>query len=123
MTEQKRPFKKASIERVPARQFKVITLVGPVKFKEEFERLNAELTLAGNVVFAPAVYSTYNGEEINEEQKRILVDVHLQKIDMSDEILVVNVCGYMGMDTHIEIDHAKTIGIPITFLEPINDIQ
>ena len=39
--------------------------------------------------------------------------LHLRKIDISDEVFVTNIEGYIGTDTEREINYAKEKGIPI----------
>ncbi len=43
--------------------------------------------------------------------------MHKQKIDMADEIYVINVGGYIGSSTRSEIKYAKAKGLPIRYLE------
>ena len=43
--------------------------------------------------------------------------LHKQKIDMADEILVLNVGGYVGDSTRSEIEHAIARGKPVRWLE------
>lgn len=45
--------------------------------------------------------------------------MHLQKIDMADEIFVINVGGYIGESTKREIEYAFVKGKFIRYLEPI----
>ena len=45
--------------------------------------------------------------------------MHKQKIDMSDEIYVINVCGYIGESTKSEIEYAKRKCKKIYYLERI----
>ena len=40
----------------------------------------------------------------------MLDDMHKRKIDMADEIYVINVGGYIGESTRSEIEYAKNIG-------------
>jgi hypothetical protein len=49
----------------------------------------------------------------------MLDDMHKRKIDMADEIYVINVGGYIGNSTRSEIEYAKLTGKPILYLEPI----
>ena len=42
-------------------------------------------------------------------------DMHKRKIDMADEIFVVNVDGYIGNSTKSEIEYAKSKGLPIRY--------
>lgn len=98
-------------------RYNVITLCGSVKFKEEFERVQEELTLAGNIVFIPNFFHSIKKEEINNETKKMLDEMHKQKIDMSDEIYVINVGGYIGESTKSEIEYAKTKNKKISYLK------
>ena len=45
--------------------------------------------------------------------------MHRQKIDMSDEIYVINFEGYIGESTEAEIEYAKLKGKRIYYLENI----
>jgi hypothetical protein len=97
-------------------EFTVITLCGSRRFREEFERLDAELTLAGHVVLAPTALDP--STELDASERARLGRIHLQKIAMSDEIIIVNVGDYVGESTRREIAHARSLGIRVGFLEP-----
>ncbi len=45
-------------------------------------------------------------------------ELHCRKIDMSDELYVINVGGYIGEATRREIDYALSLGKPVQYLEP-----
>ena len=47
----------------------------------------------------------------------MLDDMHRRKIDMANEIFVINKNGYVGSSTKSEIEYAKSIGKPVRFLE------
>ena len=47
----------------------------------------------------------------------MLDDMHKRKIDMADEIFVINVGGYIGSSTQSEIEYAKENGKPVRYLE------
>jgi hypothetical protein len=49
----------------------------------------------------------------------MLDDMHKRKIDMADEIFVINVGGYIGESTRSEIAYAESKGIGVKFLEQI----
>ena len=49
--------------------------------------------------------------------KAMLDDMHKRKIDMADEILVINVGGYIGSSTRSEIEYAKATNKPVRYLE------
>jgi hypothetical protein len=96
--------------------FTVITLCGSMRFREELTRLEAELALAGHVVLSPTALDP--STELDAEDRARLGRIHLQKVAMADEVLVVNVGGYIGESTRREVGHARSLGIPVTFLEP-----
>lgn len=96
---------------------KVITLCGSTKFKEQFEEVNAQLTMAGYVVISVGVFGHADKVEFTDGQKEQLDKVHLQKIDMADEIFVINVGGYIGSSTFKEIFYAKSQFKPVFYLE------
>lgn len=83
---------------------KVVCLVGSMRFAEQFTVLNAWETMAGRIVLAPGVDTKTHA--VTGEQKAALDSLHLRKIDMADEILVVNPGGYIGESTRREILYA-----------------
>lgn len=97
-------------------QYKVITLCGSSRFKEDFERINKELTLAGNIVISLGVWG-HAGDTFTEEQKIMLDDIHKRKIDMADAIYVINKDGYIGSSTRSEIQYALRLGKQIIYME------
>jgi hypothetical protein len=58
-----------------------------------------------------------DSEATDAETKAKLDDVHKRKIDMADEIYVINVGGYIGSSTRSEIEYAKANGKGIRYLE------
>jgi hypothetical protein len=96
---------------------KIITLCGSTRFKDEFYALVHDLTLQGNVVLSLGFFSKADGVEVSEEQLRVLKKVHFKKIDLADEVMIVNVGGYIGEGTEEEIEYAKSLGKKIVFLE------
>ena len=99
------------------KKYKVITLCGSIKFKEEFLKMQEKLTLDGNIVLTPNFFQNIKKEEINEQTKKMLDGMHRQKIDMSDAIFVINVNGYIGESTKNEIEYAKSKNKEILYLE------
>ena len=98
-------------------KYNIITLCGSIKFKDEFIKVQEKLTLDGNVVFTPNFFTSIKKEQIDEKTKQMLDEMHKQKIDMSDEIYVINFEGYIGESTKSEIEYAKTKGKKISYLE------
>ena len=106
------------------RKFKVITLCGSTKFKEEFIKIQNELTLKGIIVISLGVFSKDNESiKLTKEDEEMLREMHKQKIIMSDEIFVINKNGYIGDNTANEIAFARQQGKLIKYLEPLPEIN
>ena len=102
------------------KRMKVITLCGSTRFKEQFLEQQKRLTLEGNVVISVGLFGHSGNEEVwKPGTKEMLDKMHLQKIDMADEIFVINVGGYIGESTRREIAHAEQTGKPVRYLESI----
>lgn len=101
-------------------KYKVVTLCGSTWFKEEFMRTQKELTLQGCIVISVGLFGHTGDEEVwKPGVKEMLDDMHLAKIDMADEIFVINVGGYIGESTRREIAYATSHGKPVRYLEPV----
>lgn len=108
---------------------KVVCLCGSTRFYEAFQRANYEETMRGHIVlsvgFYPHSQMQVHGGDVGctEEQKRLLDELHLRKIDLADEILVLNVGGYVGESTAREIVYAEEHSKLVRFLEPVNRLK
>ena len=92
-------------------KYKVITLCGSTKFKDEFIKAQKELTLAGNIVISVSLFGHSGDTEVwDDGVKEMLDDMHKRKIDMADEIMVISVNDYIGESTEKEIEYAKSKG-------------
>ena len=106
-------------------KYKVITLCGSTKFKDEFLKAQKDLTLKGNIVISVGLFGHSGDSEVWENMdegtliktKEMLDDMHKRKIDMSDEIFVINVNGYIGDSTKSEIEYAIKTGKKVNYLE------
>lgn len=101
-------------------KYKVITLCGSTRFKDEFLQAQKQLTLEGNIVISVGLFGHAEGEfgnVITPDIKVMLDDIHKRKIDMSDEIYVINKNGYIGESTKSEIGYAIKTGKRINYLE------
>ena len=97
--------------------YKVITLCGSTRFKEEFLAEQKRLTLEGNIVISVGLFGHTGDEEVwKEGVKEMLDDMHKRKIDMADEIFVINPGGYIGNSTKSEIDYALAAGKGVKYL-------
>lgn len=94
---------------------KVVVLSGSTRFREEFERLAEQLTLEGKIVLMPHVWVRSDPAylDITDEVKLRLDELHLHKIDLADEVIIVAPKGYVGASTQKELDYANRIGKPV----------
>lgn len=105
----------------------VVCLCGSTRFYEQFQKANFEETMAGKIVLSVGFYP-HGGAESNQlhggdvgvtaEQKVALDVLHKRKIDLAEEIYVINVNGYVGESTASEIAYALANGKDIRWLEP-----
>lgn len=86
---------------------KVITLCGSTKFIKEFRESEAMLTRKGFAVISPLLFEQDKSREISKEEATLFGRIHFKKIDISDEIFVIDVDGYIGESTKKEIAYAK----------------
>ena len=105
--------------------YKVITLCGSTRFKDEFYKIQKDLMLKGNIVISVGLFGHSGVSEVWENMdegtltktKEMLDDMHKRKIDMADEIFVINVNGYIGDSTKSEIEYATKQGKKVNYLE------
>lgn len=102
----------------------IVCLCGSTRFKDAFSKAQFDETMAGHIVLTIGT-AWHSDEELfaeyTEHEKQIIkatLDVlHLKKIDLADEILVLNVGGYYGESTTREIIYADSLGKRIRWLE------
>lgn len=107
------------------KQYKVITLCGSTRFKDAFMEAQKRLTLESNIVISVGLFGHSGDDEVWDgmdegtlsKTKEMLDDMHKRKIDMADEIFVINVGGYIGDSTRSEIEYAKAAGKPVKYWE------
>ncbi len=103
--------------------YKIITLCGSTRFKDAFMEAQKRLTLEGNIVISVGLFGHAGGDEVWEnmgtltQTKAMLDDMHKRKIDLADEIYVINVGGYIGESTRSEIAYARAAGKAVRYLE------
>lgn len=100
------------------KNYKVITLCGSTKFKDEFFKIQKKLTLEGNIVISVGLFGHAGDDEVwAPGTKEMLDDMHKAKIDMADEIFVINKGGYIGSSTKSEIEYAIKTNKKVNYLE------
>lgn len=100
----------------------IVCLCGSTRFHKEFVDANYRETIRGNIVLSVGFFHNSDGVHgetvgISHGLKLRLDELHKRKIDLADEILVINVGGYIGESTRSEIEYAKARGKPIYYLE------
>ncbi len=100
----------------------IICLCGSSRFIEHFAIMAWELEKGGTIAlglhYLPPSYKAAASHQAEAEGVAEKMDeLHLRKIDLADEILVLNVDGYIGNSTRREIAYAMGNGKPVKYLE------
>ena len=96
------------------RKCTVMALIGDKSQKNEFNKVQESLASQGNIVIGEEFADLCVGSEEKEQYRK---DLRRQKIDMADEIYVINKGGKVGEDAVEEIKYARCKGKKITFME------
>lgn len=98
----------------------IVCLCGSGRFREAFERVEFDETLAGRIVLTIGCNTKDIARDLEwEHVKPMLDELHLRKIDLADEVLILNVGGYIGESTRRELAYAEAHGKAVRFLEPL----
>jgi len=98
-------------------KYKIITLCGSTKFKDEFLAEQKRLTLEGNIVISVGLFGHSGDNGVwSGITKEMLDDMHKRKIDLADEIFVINAGGYIGASTRSEIEYAISTNKSVSYL-------
>lgn len=98
----------------------IITLCGSARFEQDFKNWNTKLGLQGHSVFSLSAYPSDQpaGKDWYTEEQKIMLDlVHLNKIRVSDLVLVLNRDNYVGSSTAREVKWARMLGKNVIWLE------
>lgn len=103
----------------------IVCLCGSTRFWREFQAAGLRETMAGRIVLSIGAASGTDDEHFGnlpqEEYDRIkamLDELHMRKIDLCDEVLILNVGGYIGESTGRELAYAQSLGKRVRYLEP-----
>ena len=95
----------------------IVCLCGSTRFSQAFHDANLRETLSGKIVLSIGCNTKSDHDlALGPINKAALDLLHLFKIDLADEVLVLNVGGYVGESTQREIDYARMLGKPIRWL-------
>lgn len=96
----------------------IVCLCGSTRFGRAFQAANLHETLDGKIVLTVGCDFKSDAElNLTVEQKLKLDELHKHKIDLCDEILVLNVGGYVGESTRSEINYARSKNKHVRWLE------
>jgi hypothetical protein len=95
----------------------VVCICGSSRFKSQHMGAAQRETLLGKIVLLAGFYHHEDKVPITTDQKRKLDWLHLRKIDMADEVLVINPNGYIGESTREQIEYTKALGKKLRWLE------
>lgn len=100
----------------------IVCLCGSTRFSEAYHQANLAETLAGKIVLSIGIDTKSDTDllltgELTEQDKKQLDALHLRKIELADEVLFLNVGGYLGQSSLTEHLYASTIGKSIRYLE------
>ena len=100
---------------------KIVCLCGSTQFGEAFRKANLAETLAGRIVLTVGCYTHSDKSlKLTRDMKERLDDLHMCKIDLADEVLVLNLDGYIGKSTGNELAYALALKKPVRTLEPMD---
>ena len=98
----------------------IVCLCGSTRFMDAFHDAGWQETLAGKIVLSVGVAKhgppDHAAEALGPGVAEALDELHLRKIDLADEVLVLNVDGYIGESTSREIAYAHATGKPVRYL-------
>lgn len=103
----------------------IACLCGSTQFKKEFLDLAQTLEFEGYIVVMPNVFSKADNIQLTKKQLKLLIVIHDKKIEMCDEVYVVDAPGkngkpYIGISTKNALKKAKQLGKPIRYLSSKN---
>ena len=97
---------------------KIICMCGSLKYTQELMKLTEGLTLQGYNIIS-VIYETKDRDSYSEDEIKMFVELHHQKIDLADAIFVANINGNIGDGTKNDIDYALQAGKEIIYLVPV----
>ncbi len=97
---------------------KVICMCGSLKYTPELMIETEKLTLQGYNVIS-VIYETRDRNSYSDDEIKLFIELHHQKIDLAEAVFVVNFNGHIGDGTKSDINYAKQTGKEIMYLEPV----
>ncbi len=100
---------------------KIVCLCGSTRFWQTFRDVGLRETLAGRIVLSVGAATASDTDHgITRDQKFALDELHMFKIELADEVLILNVGGYVGDSTGNNLARAIALKKKIRTLEPMD---
>jgi hypothetical protein len=105
---------------------KIVALIGPTQNTNAFVRAHRKHTLDGWIVVGigggsmRTDYDVESGVPVKSQPAELeaaLVELQKRRIELADEVFVVNQYGRIGDGTRAEIEYATSLGKPVRYLE------
>ncbi len=118
--------KGGNVETTVAKKVKIVCICGSTRFIEEMAVAAWEMEKQGILVIGPHLLpANYPGVQRDHQAeaegvREVLDELHLRKIDLCDEIYVVDPGGYIGTSTKNELEYARKQGKPIRYMVPVH---
>lgn len=99
---------------------KIVCLCGSTRFMVAFFEAGWRETLAGKIVLSVGVCKhaeDHGGEALGPDVVKLLDELHMRKIDLADEVLILNVGDYVGSSTRAELAYARAHAKRVRWLE------
>lgn len=103
---------------------KIVCYCGSLRFVDVFKNMEYNSVWCNEIALLPCCMFVDIEREYGaaSNYKTKADELHKRKIDICDEVFVLNVGGYIGQSTASEIDYANKIGKQIHYLEPISPV-
>lgn len=107
---------------------RIVCLCGSTRFWRIFQEAGLRETLAGKIVLSIGAASGTDDQHFGnlpkeeyDRVKEMLDQLHFKKIELADEVLILNLDGYVGPSTSRELAYARKLGKVVRFWESTND--
>lgn len=107
---------------------RIVCLCGSTRFWRAFQDASLRETLNGKIVLSIGAARAADDDDKSfggyipagdfDVVKQRLDELHLRKIELADEVLILNIGGYIGDSTRRELAHARRLGKMVRFIEP-----
>lgn len=108
-------FRNKHIDAYHKNKYPTIAIIGSTKYAKQFRTSSQYFQVLGYVVLTTFIYEGIDGKPCSQAMQDMFEELGCQRIDMADEVFVINVDGYIGDSTKKELEYAKSIGKPISY--------